>query len=217
MATTRIISFSGLDGCGKTTLIESVRKEIESHGLKTNYVWLRFNHYLTRIFHGFCRLAGYTRYDTHKGIRIGYHEFYRSQFISWMAIILNFVDTLLATILYVYLPLLFTRRIILCDRWAFDIVVDLAVDSRRSLLPTPWWAQAFIGLLPSSSASFLILRNQENLVKARPELVFDRNYQLRCQMFKEIAKYPCIISITNDNTIPNTVREIISHIKLPLP
>ena len=212
---TRVLSFSGVDGCGKTTLIQAVRQELDARGIPSSYIWLRYNHYFTRVFHGFCRLTSYTRYENHGEIQIGYHEFHQSQLISWAAIVLNLVDTFLATLLYVYLPLLFTRRVIFCDRWVFDIIVDMAVDTRKELRPLPWWAKAFLWLVPGSARCFLIQRDSQALEVARPEHDFDRNYLRRRQMFDALAMHERLIEITNDGTIQQAVHEVLSNLLLP--
>lgn len=212
---TRVVSVSGLDGCGKTTIIEALRQEFEARGMPASYIWLRYNHYFTRLLHGFCRLIGYTKYENHNDMKIGYHEFHHSQLISWVAIMLNLVDTFLATLIYVYLPLLFTRRIILCDRWVFDIIVDMAVDTRKELTPLPWWGNAFLWLVPQSARCFLIQRNRKALEEARPENIFDRNYLLRRQMFDALAIHNHLVEISNDRTIQEAVHDILNYLSLP--
>ena len=212
---TRVVSFSGLDGCGKTTLIQAVRQEIDARGLPSSYVWLRYNHYFTRILHAFCRVAGYTRYENYNGTRIGYHDFHRSELISWMAIVLNLVDTFLATLIYVYLPLLLSQRVVFCDRWVFDILVDLAVDTHKELTPLPRWGKAFLWLIPQSAKCFLIQRNIEALEEARPDNKFDRNFQRRWQLYDMLSKDHRIIKISNKNTVKQSINEIFNNLLLP--
>ena len=40
----KIIAISGIDGCGKTTVIEKLQEELSQKGLPVKYVWLRYNH-----------------------------------------------------------------------------------------------------------------------------------------------------------------------------
>ena len=42
------IVVSGIDGSGKSTIIEALRKSLEARGHRTACIWLRFNHYLTK-------------------------------------------------------------------------------------------------------------------------------------------------------------------------
>ena len=211
---TRIISISGIDGCGKTTIIEGVRAELEAKGYKTIYLWLRYNHYLTRFFHALCRLIGFTHYEWHDGIRIGYHEFYRSRIISNLAIIFNFVDTLFTSIILVYIPRLFTKRIIICDRWVIDMLIDLQVDTRKNLGPDSFWGRIFLKLIPADAECFVILRNSSLIEAARPEHVYDKNYLPRSEQFTRWSKNSRCIAIDNNGSIDSTVHQILSKVRI---
>jgi len=211
---TRIISISGVDGCGKTTIIEGVRSALETRGHKTNDVWLRYNHYLTKIFHAFCRLNGFTRYEWHDGIRVGYHEFYRSTLISTLAIILNFIDTLLASFFLVCIPVLFTGRIIICDRWVVDILIDLQVDTRKYLGPDSFWGRIFLKLVPRNAKCFVILRNTSLIEVARPEHAHDKNYAPRRELFAQWSKNSCCIAVDNNGSVNDAVRRVLSRLNI---
>ncbi len=211
---TRIISISGVDGCGKTTIIEGVRSELETRGHKTSCVWLRYNHYLTKIFHAFCRLTRFTRYEWHDGIRVGYHEFYRSTLISTFAIILNFIDTLLASFFLVYIPAYFTRRIIICDRWVVDILIDLQVDTRKYLGPDSFWGRIFLKLVPGNAKSFVILRDTAKVEVSRPEHAYDKNYVSRRELFTKWSDSSRCIAVDNNGSVNETVRHILSRLNI---
>ncbi len=207
---TRIISISGVDGCGKTTVIEGVRSALEVRGHKTNYVWLRYNHYLTKIYHALCRLTGFTRYEWHDGIRVGYHEFYRSRIISNLSIILNFIDTFFATFFLVYIPALFTNRIIICDRWVVDVLIDLQVDTRKYLGPDSFWGRIFLKLVPGNAKCFVILRDSSMIEAARPEHAYDKNYIPRSKLFVLWSENSGCIAVDNNGSIQDTVRQVLS-------
>jgi len=209
-----IIVISGIDGCGKTTIIEGVRSELETRGHKTSCVWLRYNHYLTKIFHALCRLTGFTRYEWHDGIRVGYHEFYRSTLISALVVILNFIDTLLASFFLVYIPALFTRRIIICDRWVVDILVDLQVDTRKYLGPDSFWGRIFLKLVPGNAKCFVILRDTSSIEAARLEHAYDKNYMPRRELFAKWSEDSRCIAMDNNGTVNDTVRCVLSKLNI---
>ena len=79
----KIIAISGIDGCGKTSIIKELIKSLSKNGEESRYVWLRYNHYITKFLLAFCRLSGLTKYENVQGVRVGYHEFYRSKIISF--------------------------------------------------------------------------------------------------------------------------------------
>ncbi len=57
----RFIYFAGIDGCGKSTVIEELIKEYRRKGIKARSVWLRFNYFFTKPVLFFCRIIGITR------------------------------------------------------------------------------------------------------------------------------------------------------------
>jgi len=207
---TRIISFSGVDGCGKTTIIECVRAALKARGYETICVWLRYNHYLTKILHAFCRLIGLTRYEWHEGIRVGYHVFYRSTIISNLSIILNFIDTFFATFFLVYIPVLFTKRIIICDRWVFDILIDLQVDTGKYLGPNSFWGRMFLKLIPGNAKCFVILRDASMIEATRPEHAHDKNYIPRRELFVLWSENSACIAVDNNGSVQDAVRQVLS-------
>lgn len=206
-----IICISGVDGCGKTSIIDGVRRELEADGRSTRYVWLRYNHYLTKFLLVFCRLVGLTRYEYPDGVRVGYHDFYRSRLVSWLFVAFTYIDTLLVSILLVYLPSLLTSRVLVCDRWVLDIMIDLEIDTKISFSAGGWLERLFRGLMPRSSQCYLIVRDQEAVLQCRPENERDRNFQRRWNLYKEYSARPWVTSIENKTTIEDAVTQIVDR------
>ena len=50
---TKYIIISGVDGSGKTTVIEGVRAQLEAEGKTVGYIWMRYHHKLIKIMHFF--------------------------------------------------------------------------------------------------------------------------------------------------------------------
>jgi thymidylate kinase len=203
-----IISISGIDGSGKTSIIEGLSSEFEASGQQTKYVWLRYNHYLTKILLGFCRLVGLTRYEYPDGIRVGYHEFYRSRPVSWLFIIFTFIDTLAASIFLVYLPSLFTSRVLICDRWVLDIMIDLEIDTNIKFQTNGRLERLFLRLLPRNTQCFLVMREQAAVLHSRPENCRDRNFTRRWELYREYAGRPWVTVIANDGSIQDAVASV---------
>src|SRR4030066_729842 len=111
----RFIYFTGVDGCGKSSVIDELIKEYERNGIKARRVWLRFNYFFTKPVLLFCRITGITRREK-KGNKIfSIHDFHRSRFIAFIVQYLHLIDTFFAYIIKVRLPLKFTNDVILCD------------------------------------------------------------------------------------------------------
>ena len=90
----QFIVISGIDGCGKTTIIEQIRQKLEQQGYKTQYEWMRYNHRLVKPVHGFCRIVGLSRKYEVDGQYIWRHEFYRNKLFSKFYIALTWLDVL---------------------------------------------------------------------------------------------------------------------------
>ena len=206
-----IISISGIDGCGKTSIIDGVRRELDADGQSTRYVWLRYNHYLTKVLLVFCRLGGLTRYEYPDGVRVGYHDFYRSRLVSRLFVAFTYIDTLLASILLVYLLLLLIRRVLVCDRWVLDIMIDLEIDTKICFSAGGRLEKLFRGLMPRSSQCYLIVRDKNAVLQCRPENERDDNFQRRWDLYEEYSARPWVTSIENKTTIEEAVAQIVQR------
>jgi thymidylate kinase len=204
----KIISFSGIDGCGKSTILDTIRHRIEKEGKSTRYVWLRYNHYLTKFLLGVCRIIRLTKYEYPNGIRVGYHEFYRSKYFSFLFILLTFIDTLYISIVTVYLPAIFTKKIIFCDRWVFDILVDLEIDTRINFSKHIFVKKIFKKLIPHTAVCFLIRRNLDQVKAQRIEHTYDRNFMQRFQLFERLVKDKRLIVVENNKELKSTIGNV---------
>lgn len=208
-----VICFSGIDGSGKTSIINGVIRELENSGYKTKYIWLRYNHYLTKVLLAFCRLVGLTRYEYPDGIRVGYHDFYRSRTVSLLFVAFTYIDTLLVSIVLVYLPSLFTKRVLVCDRWVLDIMIDLEIDTRIEFRAGGWLERLFLGLVPTRAQCYLIKRSQEDVLKCRPENLRDRNFKRRWELYAEYSDRRWVTVVTNNSTVEEVVDKVSRRIR----
>ncbi|MEW6715387.1 MAG: thymidylate kinase, partial [Nitrospirota bacterium] len=144
----RFIYFAGIDGCGKSTVIEELIKEYGRKGIKAKSVWLRFNYFFTKPVLYFCRIAGITR-RVRKGDKIfSIHDFHKSGVIAFIVQYLHLIDTFFAYIIKVRLPLKFTNDVILCDKFVYDILADFMVETRDLNLLDKRITKLFLKLIP---------------------------------------------------------------------
>lgn len=205
----KVIAISGLDGSGKTVIIRALENKLKKQNISTSYVWLRYNHYLTKFLLAFCRVIRLTKYHNIDGIRIGYHEFYRSKLISYLFILLTYIDTLMISVITVYIPALFTSNTIICDRWIFDIMVDLEIDTGINLNKGGFIKKIFKAIVPKNAFYFIIQRNPQELIKVRRENDIDRNFMKRIELYQVYSLDPVVKEIQNDRNIHDAVDQII--------
>ncbi len=206
-----ILSYSGIDGSGKTSIIDGVSSALKKDGIKTRYIWLRYNHYLTKLLLVFCKIIGLTEYHTIDGIRVGYHNFYKSKTVSYLFIALTYIDTLIVTVLLVYIPKIFSNTTIICDRWILDILIDLEIDTRLKLVDT-YISRLFFTLIPDRAKCFIIYREYDSVLRARDEHKIDENFKDRYELYYSNKHNRCK-TISNTKSLEDVINEAVEMVK----
>ena len=206
---TRFIVISGIDGCGKTTLIQELRNRLEREGLATRYEWLRYNHRLVRPVHGLSRLVGLSRRYRTGDQPVWRHEFYRSRLFCSLYILLTWLDVWLGRLMLAARLTSQDVDIVVCDRWIQDILVDLAVDTRRRDLLAGTWHTRFTRILPPGTRQYLIVRNFDSVVCSRPDVMYDLSHSLRRKLYRRLEKSPEVVIVRNDGTVEAAVDTIL--------
>lgn len=207
MPTRKIISVSGIDGSGKTTIIDELSATLRTKGRNVRVIWLRYNHYSVKIVLAFARLFRFTTFEEHPGCRLSYHEFYRSRLLSHAFILLTWLDTTLATLFSVYLPSRRPDSVIICDRWIPDILIDLEIDTHMGLLEETLYHRMFWWLVPNGARLVVIDRGFDDVLQARPEHPYDRNFETRFQLYKTLAERKKLDIIDNTGSLDATLRQ----------
>lgn len=197
----KLIYITGIDGSGKSTVSEHLANTLRKRGYHVNVMWLRFNHVISKPFLGLCRLLGYTKYETHDGIRVGYHNFYRSTLISYTFIALQYLDAIRAKYLHILPKYGKDNTIIVLDRYIYDILIDIAVDTRISHLLSSSIGRKFKNIMPEDSITILVKRSLPEILKVRPEGKVDRNFEARFLHYEELTNEKNLSVIDNNGTL----------------
>lgn len=197
----RVAYVMGIDGSGKTTVTEYLARAYEKEGYDVDVIWLRFNHVLTKPLLGLCRLLGLTRYEMIDGIRVGYHEFYRSKLVSWAFVYLQYLDALRVTWSVLRPRQKNNNKAVILDRFVYDILIDLMIDTRIEQLDTKWIGRKLIALLPEHSITIPVFRDRNHLLEARPESRVDRNFEERLKLYEELVERQRLTPLVNDSTL----------------
>ncbi len=205
----QFIVISGIDGCGKTTLIKRLRDRLEEEGLATRYEWLRYNHRLVRPVHGLTRLVGLSRRYVVEDTYLWRHEFHRSPLFSSFYIVLTWLDVWLGRLLLAARLMLRNVDIVVCDRWVPDILVDLAVDTRRRSLLGGKWRARFMRILPAGTRQYLIVRDSNRIVVLRPDVMRDMSCSFRRRLYGRLQQNPDIVVVRNNGTVDAAVDAVI--------
>ena len=101
---------------------------------------------------------------------IPFQEFYKSKLFSWVYIWFTFLDTLIGK-MKLNFKIKNKPDIVICDRWLNDILIDLGTKTHNDNFLNSTWYGRFKKMLPSKSNEFLIIRNEEDLLKCRLEIL----------------------------------------------
>jgi len=205
----RFIYFTGVDGCGKSTVIDELIKEYERKGIRAERVWLRFNYFFTRPVLLLSRIIGLTRREKKGGKIYSIHDFHKSRLIAVLVQYLHFIDTAFAYIIKVWIPLKCTDKIILCDKYVYDILADFIVETKDSDLLDKNITRLFLKLIPRNMPIIYLAVDKDEIIKRKPEvLVDDEDYDFKYKV------YTSIMDTFNMNKIQNlNLKDTLSAVK----
>src|SRR5437899_11772922 len=171
--TPRVYAIVGPDGAGKTTIARGIVDRLARHRIKTRIVWMRSPRIVTLGVLGLLRLSRLA-----KTVRMGDHDDVivdlrrHPGLLHLYAWSVTF-DCFLGYLGNVTLPKQLLRRTILCDRFAWDTLVDLGLASGmdEGFLQLP---QGRILLdLAMKHRSVLVTASSEELIHRKPIRSFD--------------------------------------------
>ena len=206
------ICITGIDGVGKTTHVNLILEHLRNKGIKCEYKWLRFHHLISLPLLAFCRLAGYTRVSTLGGTqKCSYHEFYRSGFISFVYPWLLLMDTVLFTTVKVYIPM-FSGTTIVCDRFVYDTLIDVAVATRDHKIYNRAVGKMFSKLMPVNARIVMLSLDKTTVLSRRGELMDDVTFDERYALYRSFSDEFGIRVVDNGGAVMDVNRLIISEL-----
>ena len=195
------ICITGIDGAGKTTHVKLILKYLRNKGIRCEYKWLRFHHFVSLPLLAFCKIAGYTHVSTLGGIqKCSFHEFYRSRLISTMYPWVLLIDTVLFTTAKVYIPML-TGTSIVCDRFVYDTLIDVAVATNDHEIYKKPVGKLYLKLIPNNARFVMLSLDKSVILSRRNELKDDATFDERYRLYQNFADELGIKVFNNDITI----------------
>ena len=187
MVSTRFLVFTGADGSGKSTLARFAVNELHRRGVRASLVWSRFNNYLSKPLLALARLTGHSYYETHGGVRFGYHDFEAVPFYRYLFVMLQAVDVNMAMAFHLRLRHRKGEALVF-DRGPWDTLADVMVDTGWSGLAESRWGQLFPTQIQNRSLVIFVSRRREEILKTRPELVHDTKLARKIGIYEHLAR-----------------------------
>jgi len=186
---TELICIIGPDGTGKTTQAKMLIDRLKKEGINCEYKWLRFNHFFSLPLLGLARLMGLSKVKTLKsGKKVGYHHLYKSKAISSLYPIFLLVDTLIFTTIKIYIPIKLFKKIIVCDRFIYDTMIDLMISTGNYGMYGSGIGKLFLSLIPRNSEIIMLMVDEEILRKRREDVMYDKTLNLKIELYKKLAQ-----------------------------
>lgn len=202
----KCIIISGIDGSGKSTIIDQTKKALESEGNKVGYIWLRMNHYLTKCMHALARVLGLSVKVHNDMGDVWQHRLYKSQAFCSLYIVTTYLDSWVSRLKYNKMAK--GKDVVICDRWVTDILVDLATKTHRSGFLDSIWPHRFMKILPKETQMFVIVRNTEALMDCRLENRVDPDFRFRLGIYEQLCGKDYVTVVDNNGSIENSVKQI---------
>ena len=202
----KIIQIIGPDGVGKSTICSSLVDAIESDSLAATTVWMRFNHYFSKLFNALARLVGKSYYESYPWGKLGYHDY--KGIVGTVYIYFVFVDHVLFDFFIKRKVIKPGFDIILIDRYVFDTIVDLFVDTGNIRLPIKLFHKYLINEKRNTTVICLSCELTE-VYKRRPDVIDDKVYLRKVYGYKLVRRLFNIKTVdTGLNTVESTVAEL---------
>lgn len=150
-------------------------------------LWLRFPFFFSLPLLAYARLRRFSWYEQRDGVRQGYWNFRRSWLLRTIFPWVLLLDAAIAALFKVYLPL---RRgeILVCERFVFDMLIDLALALDDPDLHRKLPGRLFLRLLPRNAHCVILYLDAETLRARRNDLEIDRRLEDRLAGFQRLAQ-----------------------------
>jgi thymidylate kinase len=165
----RLISFSGIDGSGKTTQVKLLENRLKQNGVASAKIWSRWRPLLSVPLLLFLRRTGQVR--VHKADFLSVVEFQdsKTEAIASLWCFATQLENFLKTSLKILVPLTLGRTVI-CDRYTLDMLVDGTSDLHDLPMRRMRLGFKLLRLLPRPDQAFLIDIDAETAFARKPDL-----------------------------------------------
>lgn len=209
----KYIIISGVDGSGKTTVIEGVRKQLEAEGKKVGYIWMRYHHKLVTVMHAIAKLTGLAYKEKTEMGEMWLHRFYKNKLFCWCYIRCSYIDNWMARKKPVRMAEKEELDYVICDRWVNDIIIDMGSETHMTDILESKWYRKYQSLLPENSYQFVVIRDRKDVLECRVENTFNEAFAYRYDLYKQIVAKSEVNLVDNTSTIENSIEQVLKVIR----
>jgi len=201
VAKASLIFIIGPDGVGKTTHSRLLERELRSKGIRSKYVWMRWNHKLSLPLLGLARLLKLSKVEQlQTGKKVVYHYFDRVRPIAVTYQYVLFVDTLVSIMFKIYTKLR-QSKFVICDRSPYDTLIDLMISTRNPKLLGSFIAKLFLFLVGDAISVMLVVAHPDILKSRREDVREDRDLDLKIKLYNSLSSNFRVIALNAEEPI----------------
>lgn len=210
----RMVALAGVDGSGKTFLLQRLAERLDGAGVANRHVWSRFRNYLSKPLLALARLTGHNRKEEVRGVRIGYHDFAGRPWLAWPFLLLQLLDGALdAWWRFGRRP---DGRLVLSDRCLYDTLVDLAVDTGLDEVVFGPLGRWLVDRLPRRRLVVVVARPTAEIRRSRPDALLDRSFARRRALYQRLAR-EFELPVLHNDAAPEAVLDRLERIARDAP
>lgn len=202
---TKCIVISGIDGSGKTTVINALKVELEKDGSTVDYIWMRYNHYLVKFMNALARVLGLSVKVHNEMGYVWEHRLYKKPWFCKLYVRCSYIDNWFSKRKVTKLK----SNYVICDRWINDILIDLGAECRMMDILDNKWYRKFHKLLPKDSYEFVVKRNLDDVLGCRVENHTNPDFQSRLELYGKLMEKEGINVVDNTGRIEESVNQIL--------
>lgn len=215
MKKTALICFTGIDGSGKTTLAKELIKDLKENGIRVEYRWGKFESSLLRLLilvkNKLLLHESDLKENYERSLKLK-NNLFNNNLISMLYEYFVLVNYTFQVIFKIAIPLKMGKNII-CDRYVYDTIVDLALDLRYSDGKIKYRLNQLFRLLPRPDVLFFIDVPEEVAFRRKndiPSIEFLRNKkEVYFKILKITKMDKNIVSVINGtNSVHNLKKEV---------
>jgi dTMP kinase len=205
-----LICFVGIDGSGKTTQAKRLIELMQKQGIRSEYIWNKFEPRLVAPFMKITKMLFFQKND--------FFENYAEHTRTKRRLLANPVVSAVYQYLWLidYLSQIFLKtRILLmrgksvvCDRYIYDPVVDIAVDLNHSEEKTTRILRKILPLFAKPDVIFLIDLPEEIAYQRKDDIPSTDYLKERREIYLNIGK-ECGMTLLDGSRDPAELQSVI--------
>jgi dTMP kinase len=206
-----LICFVGIDGAGKTLHALKLVRLLKMQNHDCKYVYGRWKPVLSYPFLAFLRLIGYSK-NIVKESRIYLKRYYgRSKPVSLVWLFFIWIDVTISTFFRVLLPLK-RGKIVICDRYVYDVVVDAMADLEDDSLIGKIPFRLILVTTPKPEIVFL-MDADESIAFARKKDTPSVDYlRIRRKLYFELATRFSFLVLDSTKPLRTNTKDVVTHL-----